>query len=94
MADYNEDKAYSGLAAAGCSPLTIGSEQLNQKFKATQASAESSYMNGRILIDRLIDHHNRQSVALHALLRGIPREMSCEAEQGLYELAKAALGKL
>jgi hypothetical protein len=42
----------------------------------------------------LINYHNRQSVWFSALERALPREMSPEAERGLYELAKAALGNI
>jgi hypothetical protein len=76
---------------------TGSDHRLGQVYKVDQCNeqcAKEVYGDARRIIARLIDHHNRQANWLCALERALPRELTPEAERGLYELAKAALGNI
>lgn len=73
---------------------SLGGGQCAEASGPQCGDATQPYPHYRNLVDRLITYHNRQSVQLHALLRALPQEMSREAEQALYDLAKAALGDI
>jgi len=68
-------------------------DALRQAHSVDQCSERCAQdlSDARHTIEQLIDYHNYQFRWLCALRRGLPQEMSPEAERGLYELAKAAL---